>query len=159
MVTESSATADAAKNPRAARLLLAEQGTLAAGGCCLRLAGLYTLERGPHNYWLASGNPVNGNPDDIINLLHCEDAASACLAALRAGESVRQRVFLISDGNPLSRRQICQAALQNAVYSRYTMPEFVEGTGFSRKVYDGSASEQALNWSPRYESFTSYLLA
>jgi hypothetical protein len=67
-VTESSPTCDPEKNPRAARLIRAEEACLKHGGCCLRLAGLYSLERGAHNYWLTSGKDVTGRPDGIINL-------------------------------------------------------------------------------------------
>ena len=180
VVTETSPLAAVDSSPRVARLIHAERASLAAGGCCLRLAGLYSLQRGPHNYWMTSGKPVKGGPHGIINLLHYDDAASACVAALRAGRSVcRGRVFLISDGHPLSRMEICTSALQAAVYRDYGMPEFEEAvwedTGGEKqqqqqqqpprqlvalgKVYDGSASNTALNWKPQYESFDAFMKA
>lgn len=52
-VDESSATAsDPDSNPRAFRMVRAEDAAVHHGGCALRLAGLYSLERGAHNYWL-----------------------------------------------------------------------------------------------------------
>jgi nucleoside-diphosphate-sugar epimerase len=156
-VTEDSPTGD---SPRMIRLLDAERAALAAGGCVLRLAGLYNLERGAHNYWL-SASEIVGGPDGIINLLHYEDAASACMAALLAGPQQQQRLFLISDGNPMTRRQICEYALSAAVYKEKSMPMFApaqEGKLFTiGKVYDGSKSNQLLNWKPVYPSFAAFM--
>jgi nucleoside-diphosphate-sugar epimerase len=59
--------------------------------------------RGPHNFWLTSGKSVSGRPDGIINMLHYDDAAGACLAVLKAGPGVcRGKAFLISDGHPIT---------------------------------------------------------
>ena len=41
----------------------------------------------------------------------------------------KQEVFLVADGHALSRLEICNAALQNEVYSRASIPNF---TGASR---------------------------
>ena len=87
-MTESTPTANAANNPRLERLLKAEHACIEAGGCCLRLAGLYNLQRGAHNFWLTSGKEIQGIESGIVNLLHYDDAAGACLAALKAGPSV-----------------------------------------------------------------------
>jgi len=162
-VTEDSPLADAESSPRVARLVNAEAACLAAGGCCLRLAGLYSLKRGPHNFWMTSGKPVKGGKDGIINLLHYDDAAGACLAAIKAGPKVCSgKAFLISDGHPMSRLQICQSALKAAAYSDCSPPEFEEGEQqllALGKVYDGSASNRALNWRPKYESFDAFMEA
>jgi nucleoside-diphosphate-sugar epimerase len=154
---------------RVARLVRAERACLDAGGCCLRLAGLYDLQRGAHNFWLTSnsgGKVVAGSPDGLINLLHYEDAAAACLAALRAGPRVCQsKAFLISDGHPLSRYAICHSALKAKVYQQqgFAMPSFAgddDQPGSSRgKIYDGTVSNQLLNWKPRYESFDAFMEA
>jgi len=164
-VTESSPMVDVKSNPRSARLLLAEQACLEAGGCCLRLAGLYNLDRGAHNFWITKGR-VSGSPDGIINLLHYDDAASACLAALKrqwqdptaAASNADQRIFLLSDGHPMTRREICQSALQARIYKECHMPEFVEapadgppgGATSLGKIYDGSWSNKVLHWTQKY---------
>lgn len=144
-----------------ARLVNAEQFALKAGGCCLRLAGLYNLQHGAHNFWLTSGKPVQASRDGLINLLHYDDAAAACLAALKAGPEVcNGRAFLISDANPLSRMQICQSALKAAVYSDCSLPQFAETEPqllALGKVYDGTASNRALRWKPQYESFDAFM--
>lgn len=161
IVDERSPTCDPEKNPRAARLIRAEDACLKHGGCCLRLAGLYSLERGAHNYWLTSGKGVAGRPDGIINLLHYDDAAGACLAALVVGsEVVRGNVFLVSDGTPTTRKGICESAMKAKVYSDATMPSFLGNEHDSKgKVYDGSVTNAALKWKPRHASFDEYMSA
>lgn len=160
-VTESSQLAYEDSSPRIARLVNAEKACLEAGGCCIRLAGLYNLSRGPHNFWITSGKGVTSSPDGIINLLHYEDAATACLAALKAGPSVcKGKAFLISDGHPLSRYQICKSALKAKFYSEYSMPEFVgskDQPWALGKIYDGSWSNAALDWTPKYKSFDDFM--
>ena len=151
--------------PRTERLLKADEIVTKAGGCVLRLAGLYILTRGAHGFYFKAEKPIPGNPDGLVNQLHYDDAAGACLAALEAGPAVCQgQIFLISDGQPLTRRQICQAALQTAAYRGQSMPIFAadsdNSSDFSDKPgkrYDGSHSNQVLNWSPRYKSFDAFM--
>jgi nucleoside-diphosphate-sugar epimerase len=161
-VTESSPTADPDSGPRVQRLLSAEKACLDAGGCCLRLAGLYNLDRGAHNFWLTSGKPISGSADGIVNLLHYDDAAGACFAALKAGAEVcAGRAFLISDGHPLTRQQICESAVKARMYSQCAIPEFVNtdqpGVLALGKIYDGSWSNKQLEWMPAVASFDSFM--
>jgi nucleoside-diphosphate-sugar epimerase len=162
-VTETSTLAHASSSPRVARLMNAERACLEVGGCCLRLAGLYDLQRGPHNYWITSEKDIPSSPDGIINMLHYDDAASACLAALKAGPAVCSgKAFLISDGHPLTRYGICQNALKAAAYEGYSMPKFAGSDDQSwdlGKIYDGSMSNAALKWSPKYKSFENFMEA
>jgi len=160
---------DATSNPRAYRMVQAENASIQQGGCALRLAGLYTLERGAHNYWLdgtAKGRKTLGRADGIVNLLHYEDAASAVLAALLVGPKVNSgQRFLISDGNPTTRRGICESAMKHARYRECTtMPPFLEvekdgmeAAGPRGKVYDGRKSNVALGWKPKYSSFDEFM--
>uniref|UniRef100_A0A7S4QJR8 NAD-dependent epimerase/dehydratase domain-containing protein n=3 Tax=Ditylum brightwellii TaxID=49249 RepID=A0A7S4QJR8_9STRA len=163
-VTESSPTADPEANPRIGRLVKAEQVCRESGGCILRLAGLYNLDRGAHNYWLVqyktNQKEVMGSEDAIINLLHYEDAASACLYALKAGAyTVAGRTFLISDGHPTTRKGICDSALKSKHYADYEMPTFTgnDGPGGKGKIYDGTWSDEQLQWKPTYASFDEYM--
>ncbi|EJK71155.1 hypothetical protein THAOC_07431 [Thalassiosira oceanica] len=158
-VTETSPTLDPDANPRQGRLVNAEKECVASGGCALRLAGLYTLERGAHNFWLEKcPDGVKGREDGIVNLLHYDDAAGAALAALKVGPEVTSKqTFLISDGNPTTRRGICESALKTKRYSEYTCPPFL-GTkeDLLGKVYDGTRSDEALKWRPKYASFDDF---
>lgn len=137
----------------------AEEACRKRGGCCLRLAGLYTLERGAHSFWLNSGKDVSGPADGIINLLHYDDAASACLAALRVGSKVVQgRTFLVSDGNPLTRKQICESAMKAKIYADKKMPKFLGDDNEPKgKIYDGTVSNSVLQWKPKYSSFDEFM--
>lgn len=153
VVTESSALTD---TPRAMRLIQAEIAAHSEGGAVLRLAGLYLLERGAHNYWLQSGKDVDGREDGVVNLLHYDDAAGACMAALQA--SVGDGTFLVSDGNPLTRKEICEVAMKANMYSGKTMPNFLGAEKDPKgKVYDGSWTHEALSWKPRYASFEDFM--
>ena len=160
-VNESSPTLDPVTNPRSGRMIYAEQEAIALGGCALRLAGLYTLERGAHNYWLekCQESGVQGREDGIVNLLHYDDAASACLAALRAGSGVTSKQkYLISDGNPTTRKGICESALKHENYAKFALPKFNGGPeDLKGKVYDGTKSNKALKWKPTFASFDDFM--
>ena len=160
-VDESTPTADPENNPRVARLLNGEKACLEKGGCCLRLAGLYSLERGAHNYWLTCGKDIMGAPEGIINLLHYDDAAGACLATIKAGlPTCRGRVFLVSDGHPMTRRAIIETTLKSKAYEDMSAPKFAGGDCYALgKIYDGSVTNKALNWSPKYPSFEEFMTA
>lgn len=183
VVDEASPTSpDSESNPRVSRMINAERNALSRGGCAIRLAGLYTLERGAHNYWLerfgtgTGTDKVQGRGDGIVNLLHYDDAAGAVMAALVAGPGVNSgRTFLISDGSPTSRRGICESALVHPRYGGFGMPSFAsddddddgkgkdEGAVGGRsnnargKVYDGRWSNDALCWKPTYPSFDEFM--
>ena len=159
-ITEESPTADPESNPRTARLVYAEEACRQHGGCCLRLAGLYTLERGAHSFWLNSGKDVTGRADGLINLLHYDDAASAAMAALKVGSSVvKGRNFLISDSHPLTRQQICESAMKTKLFADKKMPKFLGSDSDPKgKLYDGKVSEAALQWKPKYKSFDDFCM-
>lgn len=42
-----------------------------AGGCVVRLAGLYLADRGAHTFWVTR-ETVPGRPDSYVNLIHYE---------------------------------------------------------------------------------------
>ena len=94
-----------------------------------------------------------------LRRLHYDDAASACLAALKVGPEVNaKRTFLISDGNPTTRKGICESALKCATYAQYSMPRFLgPDDGLKGKIYDGSKSNSKLDWKPTYQSFDSFM--
>jgi len=70
----------------------------------LRLAGLY----GPGRLLrrveaVRSGEPIDGNPDALLNLIHVDDAAAAVDACLERGQP--GRTYLICDDRPVTRRE------------------------------------------------------
>jgi hypothetical protein len=147
VVREDSATESSS---RSARLLDAERLVLARGGTVLRLAGLYTPERGAHNYWL-SQEKVDQWGDGLINLLHYEDAASGAIAAIRA--KLGAKILLLSDGEPLTRSQIVEAALKSTLYAGKRPTTFTQQAGPKGKVYDVRLTRSLIEWSPKYPTF------
>lgn len=70
----------------------------------LRMSGLY----GPGRLLtrveqLRAGEPIGGNPESWLNLIHGDDAARACVAALRATDP--GPLYLVSDDRPITRRE------------------------------------------------------
>jgi hypothetical protein len=149
-------------NPRMSKILDAEQAVLKSGGLVIRLAGLYTQTRGPHTFWLARGE-VGAPQDGIINLLHYEDAARAAMAGLlKTSPTTQPRTLLISDDSPLTRKQICEAAVASPFFKgQYQMPVFKvtpDAPVSMGKVYDTTRSREALGgWMPKYASFSQFM--
>jgi nucleoside-diphosphate-sugar epimerase len=76
----------------------------------LRLAGIYGPGRLPGIAALRRGEPVHGDPDRWLNLIHVEDAAEACVLAAEHG--VPGEVYNVSDGHPVRRRDFYASAAQ-----------------------------------------------
>lgn len=74
----------------------------------LRMSGLYGPERLLVRLdQLKSGEPIGGNPEAWLNLIHGDDAAAACVAALTAPSP--SPLYLVSDDQPLRRRDYFEA--------------------------------------------------
>lgn len=73
------------------------------GAIVLRVAGIYGPGRNPVE-WIRTGR-VNRSRK-YVNLIHVEDLASSCLAALTHADS--GGVYNISDGHPRTWMEICQ---------------------------------------------------
>ena len=71
------------------------------GAIVLRVAGIYGPGRHPYE-WIKSGRV--GLSDKYVNLIHVEDLAAICLAALEHG--VSGAVYNVSDGMPRTWREI-----------------------------------------------------
>ena len=157
-VTENSPTADA-RSARVRALLGAERAVVSAGGLLVRMAGLYSLERGPHSYWFRTGR-VRGDPGGLINLIHYDDAADLVVAALDRGDP--GGIYLGCDGKPMSRKEICTAAAKHPNFSDVEFPKFVpQGAAplrGGRKVYENSWTRAELGWKPSYASFSDFII-
>jgi len=153
----------------------AEEQVVTRGGDVIRLAGLYDEKRGPHSYWLRAGS-VEGNEDGRVNMLHYEDAASACVAALVAGVKgcninrawysnsndrslvlQDQNVFLASDDAPITRIDICHAALASKRFPEGRLPTFASKEGPPGKLCDSSWTREKIGWRPAIPSFNGYM--
>ena len=155
LTTEQSPTLALGTNPRADVLLRAEAAVLAANGCVLRLAGLYTLRRGAHTYYLTQAQ-VPARPDGVLNLLHYNDAAAAAVAALTARR--RAQVFLACDGAPITRAAMMTATLASGLFPADSRaPEFTATVGPLGKRLNCDQTQQILGWTPSKASFQTFL--
>eukprot|EP00752_Nemacystus_decipiens_P014955 g13314.t1 len=153
-------------------LRIAEKVTVRGGGCVVRLAGLYSLQRGPHSVWL-NEKSLNHHSQGAVNLISYDDAASAVVAALNAGLAevrgeegaphVKGQIFLAAGDEPITRQKICEVALAHPLFSRKKMPKFKGDdtppefavTG-AAKVYDSSVTRRTLGWQPKASSMEEY---
>jgi nucleoside-diphosphate-sugar epimerase len=90
---------------RGRRLLAIERAwlTLGGGARIVRLAGIYGPGRIIGMTTLLHGQRIGGDPDDLLNLIHVDDAAALLhLAAESAGAAA---IELGADGSPLRRRE------------------------------------------------------
>lgn len=141
---------------------------LSRGGSVVRLAGLYSLDRGPHTFWLKNGT-VSSNADGLVNTLHYDDAARVAVATCLYGEiylsycrlttvlllpaemsfyvlanlrsicivscltsvyffiilipGVAGTAYLACDDEPVTREEICAAALASGRFPDLKMPQ------------------------------------
>ncbi|XP_021291744.1 uncharacterized protein LOC110422238 isoform X2 [Herrania umbratica] len=150
---EDTPTVPIGRSPRTDVLLKAEKVVLDFGGCVVRLAGLYKLDRGAHFYWLQKGT-VDSRPDHILNLIHYEDAASLSVTILK--KKLRGRIFLGCDNHPLSRQEVMDLVEKSGKFSK----KFEAFTGTSdplgRKL-NNTKTRQELGWEPKYPSFANFL--
>lgn len=77
----------------------------ACGAILLRVAGIYGPGRNPLD-WIRRGRV--GPSRKYVNLIHAEDLAVGCLAALRHG--VAGAAYNVSDGTPRTWKEICETA-------------------------------------------------
>ncbi|PSC68244.1 NAD(P)-binding domain [Micractinium conductrix] len=157
---ESAPTAKLGDNERTDRLLAAENAVLEAGGCVVRLVGLYHAQRGAHTFFLRQGE-VQRWGGYLVNLIHYEDAAGLCCVVLRgqgapAGAPYRGRVFLGCDGVPVTFEDMMAATLDSGAFSgsvTFTGPEGpVKG-----KRMSNPATRKQLQWEPKYPSYAQFM--
>lgn len=75
----------------------------------LRLSGIYGPGRVPRAADVQAGRPIASPPSGHLNLIHVDDAAAACLAALdfpaRFPGRIRSPLYVVSDDSPVVRRE------------------------------------------------------
>jgi len=153
LYTEDSPQVDREQNPRAARLMDAEELVMAAGGCAVRLAGLYHAQRGAHMYYLKA-KEVPVRPDGLLNLIHYQDAASLCVAVMSSG--LKSRVFLGCDNNPVSKEDMMDACYASGKFGDDKVV-FTSTVGSTGRSMNDDATRSAVNWKPTYDSFQLFM--
>lgn len=76
----------------------------------LRYSGLYGPGRIVRKSALENAEPITGDPEKYLNLIHIHDAASAALLALDQPPSSSHRLYLATDDRPLPRREYYEQA-------------------------------------------------
>lgn len=144
-----------AESSRALRLVAAERPILAVGGTVVRLAGLYDRDRGPHQVFLRMATSPR-RPDGLLNLIHYDDAASLCIAALDRGGP--RAVYLGCDGAPVTRAELVALAADSALYGADARRCRFEGTSgpLGRRCDNRRTCEQ-LGWTPQFAAFAQWL--
>ncbi|MFO0805856.1 MAG: SDR family oxidoreductase [Gemmataceae bacterium] len=116
----------------------------------LRFAGIYGPGRLLRKQALMNGEPLVGDCEKWLNLIHRDDGADAILAAEAKAEP--GSVFNIADGSPVSRREFYThwAKLLGAPEAKFDhKPE--PGAANRRIAIDKAKRE--LGWSPRVASY------
>lgn len=130
----------------------------------LRLSGIY----GPNRLLsrvaaLKSGEPLAGNPEAWLNLIHVEDASDVVVHIAAASQP--HPLYLISDDEPITRRTYYQALAELVAapvprfseegIERDATPVVAGGTrttGFNKRCCNAFA-KQTLNWAPRFPTY------
>ncbi|EFN59122.1 hypothetical protein CHLNCDRAFT_18825 [Chlorella variabilis] len=160
---ETAPTAKLGDNERTDKLLAAEQAVLVAGGCVVRLVGLYHGQRGAHTFFLRQGEVARWG-GYTVNLIHYEDAASLCLAALQGrgsegGAYYRARTFLGCDGAPVTfeaRADMMAATLASGAFQGSVKFTGAEGPVKGKRM-SNTATRQQLQWEPRHASYVEFM--
>jgi nucleoside-diphosphate-sugar epimerase len=127
----------------------------------MRLSGIYGPDRLlSRAATLKSGEPLAGNPEAWLNLIHVDDAADAVVTCAAATET--RPLFLISDNEPMPRRAYYSALaeLVGAPPPRFAEEEF-EATAPARgtrtvglnKRCNNSLIKDFLQWAPRFPTY------
>lgn len=142
---------------RAERLFNTENVALELSqGCVIRLSGLYTLDRGPHTFWLSRG-AVSSHPDGPINLIHYDDAAAAVVALLQVTELPERRNFLACAKHSSTRFEIMQDMLRHPKFEGGSMPTFANDAPLQIKAYNNEWTREVLKWKPKWDSFGEFM--
>eukprot|EP00092_Neocalanus_flemingeri_P038517 GFUD01041935.1.p1 GENE.GFUD01041935.1~~GFUD01041935.1.p1 ORF type:complete len:279 (+),score=79.95 GFUD01041935.1:34-870(+) len=145
------------RTERSGKLLDGEEHVLASGGCVVRLGGLYTVDGGAHGYWLKGGQ-FPAKPRGLINLVHYEDGARAVVKCLENPGKVGNEVFLVSDGVPVSRQEIVDAANENEKFAgKGEFVTFTGGEDVDGKKYNSGKIRSMVGWEPSHKSFRDFM--
>jgi nucleoside-diphosphate-sugar epimerase len=159
VITEWSCTVsvDTSDTRSEAVLIASERQVLEAKGNVVRLAGLYSIDRGPHAYWFRT-RQVRGSPTDQVNLIHYDDAASLVFCVL-CRQELRGNIFLGCDDHPITKDAICRFGNQLDKYRNEPFPVFMEQhVATKRKFYNNEYTRKTFpEWVPKYRTFEDFV--
>ena len=65
---------------------------------------------------------------------------------------------MVADGSPISRLEICNAALENKIYSAASIPNFTgDPSLIDGKKYNIAKVRSKLQWSPNFPNFSAFM--
>jgi nucleoside-diphosphate-sugar epimerase len=149
------------ESPRKTSSLLkeAEDVTLQRGAHVLRLAGLYSENRGPHIFW-ENLKESKSHPKGWINLIHRDDAAQAILVLLKSKNPAQEskipaQAWNLSDENPLTRESIAKAW---ASHKKIAPIHFLglEAPNPERKILS-TKFRSCFAWTPEHKNFLDFV--
>ncbi len=116
----------------------------------LRLAGLYGPDRLLRKQALLNGEPLVGDGEKWLNLVHVADGASAVLAA--EFHSAPGETYNIADGVPATRREFYTllAKLLGAPEAKF---DHRAEPGTPHRRIDSTKARSALGWSPCFPDY------
>jgi nucleoside-diphosphate-sugar epimerase len=122
----------------------------------LRFAGIYGPDRLIRKQSLLKGEPLVGDADKLLNLIHVEDGVEAVLAAESRGTP--GETYNIADGSPATRREFYTAfaKLLGAPPAQF---EHRPEPGASNRRVANAKARSALGWQPRFASYREGLIA
>ena len=123
----------------------------------LRLGGIYGPGRHLFLDRLRAGNrELPGNGEAFLNLIHRDDACSAIWGVLHSPSEVSGRIYNVSDGQPVRRKELVAWLSERAGLEplEFTGKPNQAGAGFSpNRRIDNASIRKELDWNPRYSSF------
>jgi nucleoside-diphosphate-sugar epimerase len=139
-------------------VLEAEQLLQSDRAVILRLAGLYGPTRLLRADALRRGEPIPGDPDHWLNLVHLDDATSAVLACTLA-PTLPHSLYNVADGHPLPRRAFYEALARHlgTPPPRFESTPSRSGRDLAHKRINASRFRRDLAFSPRYPDSTTSL--
>ena len=123
----------------------------------MRFAGIYGPNRILRRDSLLRGEPVLGDADRFLNLIHVDDGVRAVLAAEAKGQP--GETYLIADDEPPTRRAFFSATAEmlNAPVPTF-LPAASAEPEANRRIRNAKAKRE-LGFAPRYPSFREGLAA
>lgn len=147
---------------------------LADRGVILRLAGIYGPGRLPRLAALQAGEPIDADPDGLLNLIHADDAAAIAVRAAQMAQEDRSRlrgeshstpeIFNVSDGHPVRREEFYRYAAELAGWPapRFLASNLRQTAGAERGAGKRIANERvaaAFNYRLQYPTYREGLAA
>jgi nucleoside-diphosphate-sugar epimerase len=125
----------------------------------LRFAGIYGPDRLLRHRAIEAGEPLPGDPEQWLNLIHLFDGVEAIMAAEKRGQA--GRVYNIADGYPCARRQFFgeMARLLGAPAPRFVPGPSRPGREAGSRRIRNARMRQELQVHPRYPSYEEGLSA